>query len=148
MRYLDQPRHTFRIKLGEDPTLQHEKQGPFAGYDLAPLCLAASFGLVKPTQEILNNAQASPPDICTKSCALRMASIKNFQKVTQMILDIGCNVNSGDMRVWTALHHAAYLGHEQLVDQLLSHTANIKSLNTNGDAPLSSAAEGGHADIV
>jgi ankyrin repeat protein len=51
---------------------------------------------------------------------------------------------------WTPLHLAAFFGHAELVDALLSRGALIDSRSTNAmkNTPLHAAAAGGHTEVV
>ena len=49
---------------------------------------------------------------------------------------------------WTALHHAAFWGHVNVVRLLIAARADVQLATSNGRSALYAAAENGHADTV
>lgn len=63
-------------------------------------------------------------------------------------LDAGVPVDEPCERGYTALHHAAWYGHSDLLSLLLARGANVYARNAATATPLCHAAERGHADAV
>jgi hypothetical protein len=58
------------------------------------------------------------------------------------------NINAMDKQCWSPLHHAAYLGHKEIVRALLGKGANVDTLNVSTQTPLVLAASRGHVDCA
>lgn len=68
-------------------------------------------------------------------------------KIEQAI-DNDLDLDHRDRAGWTALHMAAYLGHESIVDLLLQKGANALVREFNGLKPVDLAGSEGHTNIV
>lgn len=148
MKYLRGSRPTFHIKIGEETAFIDERQGPTSGPFVSPLCVAASFGLNIPTSRLLDSTEMNFCDEMSKERALRMTAINNFPNAAKILLQGGVNINAGDTRRWCPLHHAAWLGHELIVDILIEYSADLNIKDSYNETPLARAAEPGHHSIV
>eukprot|EP00794_Sanderia_malayensis_P011998 gene11998-13236_t len=63
-------------------------------------------------------------------------------------VDINCKGRSKANLGWSPLHLAAYFGHKDVAEALLSHGADVNILNGMGDTPLHRAAFTGRTDVV
>lgn len=81
--------------------------------------------------------------------ALNLAARHKGQLSTvKMLLDKQADIEGRDGQSWTALHHAASNGHQEIVELLLARGADIKSINDTGDTPLHLAARKGNRQLV
>ncbi|CAJ0579805.1 unnamed protein product, partial [Mesorhabditis spiculigera] len=60
----------------------------------------------------------------------------------------GADLNARNVSGWTAVHYAAYLGHEPTVALLLAHAAKVDVCNAKGQTPLMLAAACGNVSSV
>lgn len=79
--------------------------------------------------------------------ALLLAAWKGNKKAMDWLIAHGAKINRTPGR-WTALHYAAFSGHEALVDDLLAQGANIDARSPNGATPLMMAIYDGHPDLA
>ena len=61
------------------------------------------------------------------------------EEVSALLKDnFGLDVNWGDCKRWTALHHASEEGHAEVVKLLLAHpNINVNALDAFGESPFS-----------
>jgi hypothetical protein len=72
----------------------------------------------------------------------------SIEKVTQFH-QAGADVNSFDASSGrTALHKAAYWGHDHVVGYLVANGANLNMVDSNGDTALHDAARFAHCEVV
>jgi len=64
------------------------------------------------------------------------------------LVDGGVDINARNAYGWTALMHAARVGHEDLVNLLLNHGADINAQSDDGFTALMRAAVKGHEAVV
>lgn len=57
-------------------------------------------------------------------------------------------MNKQDQFIWTALHHAAYAGHVEIVELLLEAGAVVDALALNGATPLMRAIQSSRLSCV
>jgi ankyrin repeat protein len=76
------------------------------------------------------------------------ARLGNIEAVKQH-LAAGTDVNAKGVAGWTALHHAAYDGHKEVVELLIANGAdvNVRS-RERGSTPLHHAALLGHNQVI
>lgn len=79
--------------------------------------------------------------------ALMTAAHSGQAGAMRLLLARGTNVNAQHSRGWTALHHAAWQGHEEAVDVLLWHRANPALTNEGGSTAASLAFQRTHNAI-
>ena len=77
--------------------------------------------------------------------ALMLAAYKGNLAVVKALIARGAQVNRPD---WTALHYAAYMGHQEIVSLLLEHSAYIDAEAPNKNTPIMMAALAGHIYVV
>lgn len=79
--------------------------------------------------------------------ALMHAAWKNRKEALRWLLAHGAKPNRGE-REWSALHYAAFAGHEGLVESLLDAGADINARSTNGSTVVMMAAREGHGALA
>jgi ankyrin repeat protein len=57
-------------------------------------------------------------------------------EIAEVLLQGGANVNATTEQGWTALHFAAAMGNQKLVELLLAHKADVNARNKEGITPL------------
>ncbi|XP_066917849.1 oxysterol-binding protein-related protein 1-like [Clytia hemisphaerica] len=76
----------------------------------------------------------------------------NIQLLTEILesgdVDINCKGKHKSNLGWSPLHLAAYFGHIDVVEELLSRGSSVNGINGMGDTPLHRAAFTGRMDIV
>ncbi|MCJ1251149.1 Ankyrin-2 [Trapelia coarctata] len=83
--------------------------------------------------------------------ALFFAVEKGNIMMAGKLLDLGARVDSADAEGWNALHVAAYLGHDSVMELLLKHGFKLDinvQLPSGGSSPLGIAVYGGHLAVV
>ena len=65
-----------------------------------------------------------------------------------LLLEFGANVNAEDSEKWTPLHAAATCGHLHLVKILVSHHANLLSVNADGNMPYDICEDESTLDFI
>ncbi|KAI9671036.1 MAG: hypothetical protein M1831_005121 [Alyxoria varia] len=123
--YLSRPRNTFSIKMSVEAPYRFDRLGPLSGSDVAPICVAASFGLTEIDESFAYGCNQHYPD------------------VVDALLQHGVDINCRDRDGWTPLHHAAFLGQEAMVLKLLQNSADVTLIDRNRETPLARAADGG-----
>mmetsp|Transcript_18889 Transcript_18889/g.31617 ORF Transcript_18889/g.31617 Transcript_18889/m.31617 type:complete len:334 (+) Transcript_18889:25-1026(+) len=93
--------------------------------------------------------------------ALHVAASKNRSKIVDQLLSAGADASKKDKQSQTALSHASFAGHAQVVYDLLTHDSKAEFAHPNGtieewkilnpmagvDALVNAAAQG-HVDVV
>ncbi|KAI9361039.1 hypothetical protein BD770DRAFT_32572 [Pilaira anomala] len=67
---------------------------------------------------------------------LHLASMLGFSKLTQTLVNLGCDVNKMDKNGYTALHYASWFQHEEVVRVLLASDADPDISNRWNKKPL------------
>ena len=81
--------------------------------------------------------------------ALHMAAVKGHNKVAELLIAKGANVNtSGRLIGTTPLDSAALLGHKEMVELLIDSGADINPQIITGETPLQRAEQRGHSAIA
>lgn len=66
-----------------------------------------------------------------------------------VLLDLGADINAVNKgRKWSALHGAARIGADRMVQFLVDHGAKLDVTDKNGQTPLSLAAEGARDQLT
>ncbi|MCJ1306899.1 hypothetical protein MMC25_000543 [Agyrium rufum] len=79
---------------------------------------------------------------------LSIAAEKRYEKVVQLLLEKGADVNAQDARGRTPLWRAAWKGHEKVVQLLLEKGADANAQDADGRTPLCQTASNGHEKVV
>lgn len=79
--------------------------------------------------------------------ALMHAAWKGRLQAVQWLLEHGATLNRSG-REWSALHYAAFNGHEDVARLLIERGADLDALSTNGSTPLMMAAREGHITLA
>ena len=159
---------SYMEESGDDILLTHALVMGACDID-APLCWAVGKGHEAIVQLLLATDQV---DVEAKSSSgqtpLSLAAERGHEVIVQLLLATGqVDVEAKDKRGWTPLSLAAANGHEAIVQQLLAtectdhnrqatdgllpallKASAITCLKTNGQTPLSWAAESGHEVII
>ena len=80
--------------------------------------------------------------------ALQAASFGGHEKVVQMLLDQGADVNAQGGEYGNALQAASVKGHEKVVQMLLDQGADVNAQGGNYGNALQAASVGGHEKVV
>lgn len=81
--------------------------------------------------------------------ALHVAASKGHNKVAELLIAKGANVNtSGRFIGTTPLDSAALLGHKKMVELLIDSGADINPQIISGETPLQRAEQSGHSEIA
>ncbi|ROT75698.1 ankyrin repeat-containing protein [Penaeus vannamei] len=75
---------------------------------------------------------------------LHLAAEKGHNRIIQMLLKNGANVNAMRNDGWSALHEAAYNGHWTTLQQLRDQGGKVGGLSKTNDTPLHLAASQSH----
>ncbi|XP_013406001.1 transient receptor potential cation channel subfamily A member 1 homolog isoform X2 [Lingula anatina] len=114
-----------------------------------PLHLAAMHGRTLVVRELVNRQKTIVNDEDEESnTALHLAALAGHQKVMDVLLDLGADVEARNAKGWTALDCAAYMGKVKAAKTLLEADSPIDPLDRNKVTPLHLAAKGGHTELV
>ncbi|KAJ6089813.1 hypothetical protein N7467_005029 [Penicillium canescens] len=121
-----------------------------------PLYYASRLGLDCTLQDLIYIAQKDGTrfsDILNAKCghlgsALHVASFNGHDKVVQILLDNGADINSENDRNITALHAASSKGHEKVVQILLDNSADLNTKDYRQITALHAASSQGHDKVV
>lgn len=107
------------------------------------LQMASYKGHEKVFQFLLNRNVAVDCDMDRESFpnTLHAAARGGYEKLVELLLDHGANINSGNKYWDSALHGAAFRGHEKVVQLLLDRGANV-------DGTLTKAVNSGKEEVV
>jgi peptidoglycan/LPS O-acetylase OafA/YrhL len=67
------------------------------------------------------------------------AAATGQDEVVKLLIERGADLTAVDRDGSTALHAAAFLGHEKIVDELIRNHANVNVANSRGEKPLDGA---------
>jgi hypothetical protein len=79
--------------------------------------------------------------------ALQLAVWKGRAEAVRWLLDHGASVNR-EGKQWSALHYAAFAGHNDLIKLLIARGADVNAQTPNQSSVLMMAAHEGHEDAV
>ena len=79
---------------------------------------------------------------------LHVTAAHGNDRLAELLLGQGADINAEDRTGWTALHLAARAGHLNMVQLLLDSGASARSRNNHGRVPLWYAASEGHAHVL
>lgn len=115
-----------------------------AGATIDDLAAAAGLGIVKRVAELYDDAESD-----ARGRALVRAAQYGRKDVVVWLLDRGVAAGAAPDRGVTALHEAAYGGHEEVVDLLLARGADAtQEDDVHHSTPAVWADVGGHEDLV
>ncbi|KAJ7693718.1 ankyrin repeat domain-containing protein [Mycena olivaceomarginata] len=109
----------------------------------SPLWVAASANLVETASHLIELAQK-----CPDSQELTVAAYYGHQKICQLLLNKGADVNAQGGRYGNALWAAVSQGHDKIVLVLLDKGADVNAQQGEYGNALQAAASGGHDKIV
>jgi hypothetical protein len=90
-----------------------------------------------------------PRDADAREVAKIVGAIHDRVAVVRTFLDAGMDVNVAPFCNQTALHFAAQLGCNDVLDELLARGADVRVVETQfGKTPIDWAREGGHPEIA
>ena len=72
----------------------------------------------------------------------------SVEVMQQCLCDDGIDLDAVDTRGYTALHHAAALGHSEIARLLLGRQVSVTIRDHHGNVPLHLASWNGHADVI
>lgn len=124
------------LQRGFDPNTIEAKRGENG------LMLAIQSGSRKVIEVLLNARDINyEARAFNGNTALMLAAYKELPLVVKTLLDKGAAVNQPG---WTALHYAAAVGNNDIVQLLLDKSAYIDAESPNGTTPMMMAARSGH----
>ena len=124
---------------------------PTGGPVLAPLLVAANFGLVDVATSLLDegadvNAVARPPSVIS---VLDIASHRGHHDFVKILLNQVGIILRPESNIVSALHRAASLNHPDVVELLVQHDPTyVHARNSFGKTALHDAAERGFLKVV
>jgi ankyrin repeat protein len=124
------------LQRGFDPNTVDEERGETGLIIAVREDANKVFELLFNTKDVNLNARARNGD-----SALMIAAYKGKYDTVQALLDKGAEPNQTG---WAALHYAAAVGNNQIVQLLLDHSAYIDAESPNQTTPIMMAARGGH----
>jgi ankyrin repeat protein len=124
------------LQRGFDPNTVDEERGETGLIIAVREDAGKVFDLLLNTKDVNLDARARNGDT-----ALMMAAYKGRYDVAKALLDKGAEPNQTG---WAALHYAAAVGNNQIVQLLLDHSAYIDAESPNQTTPIRMAARGGH----
>lgn len=124
------------LQRGFDPNTIEAKRGETG------LMLAIQDGSKKVTAVLLEARDINfEARAFNGNTALMLAAYKKLPLMVKALLDKGAEVNQPG---WTALHYAASVGDNDIVQMLLDKSAYIDAESPNGTTPIMMAARSGH----
>ena len=124
------------LQRGFDPNTVDEERGETGLIIAVREDANKVFELLFNTKDVNLNARARNGDT-----ALMIAAYKGRYDAVKALLDKGAEPNQTG---WAALHYAAAVGNNQIVQLLLDHSAYIDAESPNQTTPIMMAARGGH----
>lgn len=124
------------LQRGFDPNTVDEERGETGLIIAVREDANKVFELLFNTKDVNLNARARNGDT-----ALMIAAYKGRYDTVKALLDKGAEPNQTG---WAALHYAAAVGNNQIVQLLLDHSAYIDAESPNQTTPIMMAARGGH----
>ncbi|KAJ7799349.1 ankyrin repeat-containing domain protein [Mycena olivaceomarginata] len=109
----------------------------------SPLWVAASANLVETASHLIELTQK-----CPDSQELTVAAYYGHQKICQLLLNKGADVNAQGRIYGNALQAAACQGHDKIVQVFLDKGADVNAQGGHFGNALQAAASGGHDKIV
>lgn len=97
---------------------------------------------------ILLDAGADPNSETNDSFPLLLATYDGHLSVIQLLIKYGCNVRQANSLGYTALHIAAWNGHESCVKEFLKAQALHDTQAADKNTPLALAAHGNHLNVI
>ncbi|KAF7503583.1 hypothetical protein GJ744_003611 [Endocarpon pusillum] len=117
----------------------------------SPLFYASWLGLLRPLQKLLENGSmrsAINVPHWGGDSVLQAASQGGNDRIVQLLLDHGADVNAPEGRYGTALYAASQQGYTATVKLLLDHGAEVNAPGKFDNTTLCAASEGGHTATV
>lgn len=124
------------LQRGFDPNTVEEERGETGLMIALREDSSKVFELLLHTKDVNLDARARNGD-----SALMIAAYKGKYDAVKALLDKGAEPNQTG---WTALHYAATVGNNQIVQLLLDRSAYIDAESPNQTTPIMMAARGGH----
>ncbi|KAJ7718038.1 ankyrin repeat domain-containing protein [Mycena olivaceomarginata] len=109
----------------------------------SPLWIAASANLVETASHLIELAQK-----CPDSQELTVAAYYGHQKICQLLLSKGADVNAQGGRYGNALQAAVSQGHDKIVQVLVDKGEDVNTQGGEYGNALQAAASGGHDKTV
>lgn len=86
--------------------------------------------------------------VCRNGKTSELEELLDAKHDGKLNFDINIRGKSKSTNGWTGLHLASYFGHQEVVECLLRHGADVNVINSVGDTPLHKAAFTSRNDIV
>lgn len=122
-----------------DPEEESKERSPVKlHFDKVSIFLDAAAQSDDALVEKMLESKEVDPNVCNADglTALHQACIENSQKVINILLNHGADVNRKDNDWWTPVHAAAACSHWRVINLLISHGADITAVNADGDLPI------------
>lgn len=114
---------------------------------MAFIC-AAGHGYTSMVRYLLTSQKDNISQNLLNHALLRAAYNNHHEKVVQLLLEHGADVNSVCVMNNTALMLVSGRGCKEVVESLLKHGADVNRVDTNGNTALMQAAKYGHTQVV
>ena len=124
------------LRRGVDPNTIDDERGDTALILAVREDAAKVIDLLLQNKDVKLDARSRNGDT-----ALMLAAYKNKPALVRALLDKGAEPNQTG---WTALHYAATVGNNDIVQLLLDRSAYIDAESPNQTTPIMMAARGGH----
>ena len=129
--------YTDDIKMAEYLIKKGAKLNLQTTIGMTPLYVATTQGNPKMVKLLIDNgADVNTPAGRPTRSPLMRAVMKKFDKIAEMLIAAGANVNARSEMGWTALHCAAENGSVKMIKMLIKAGAKIDIKNDEGLTPL------------
>lgn len=133
-------------QLARDPQLVHA----YAEDGFQPLGLASYFGHLELAKYLIKAGAPinSPSRNGLKAAPLQSAAAAGYEKIVQMLLELGADPNVREGNGYTPLHAAAQNKDIDMIHTLLYGGADLTLVGKDGKTPLDLAAETGDKETI
>jgi len=137
------------IGQGADLSYLGQCAQPHVKYSCSALYSAILAGHMEVAKELLKKGKSlNLLNAKNKETALMAAVKKNNEKLVDLLVDAGADVNIENKKGVTPLILASWEGNLNILKKLVSGGADVNHADNKGQTSLMDAAEKGHSDIV
>lgn len=95
-----------------------------------------------------SNGHVNTEKLGTISGSTQKDAIILFQATIRSFVDVSAKIDGGDIRGWTPLHYACWVGNTWMARLLLEKGASVNAQSHDGTAPIHCAAREGHLETI